>query len=43
MNVSENRYLKSSYVPTGNYLRIYTGSEDTEDLIGDLNVGFKKI
>ena len=43
MNVSENRNLKSSYVPTGNYLRIYTGSEDTEDLIGDLNVGFEKL
>ena len=43
MNVSENRNLKSSYIPTGNYLRIYTGSEDTEDLIGDLNVGFEKI
>ena len=43
MNVSDNRNLKSSYVPTGNYLRIYTGSEDTEDLIGDLNVGFEKI
>ena len=43
MNVSENRNLKSSYVPTGNYLRIYTGSEDTEDLIGDLDVGLKKI
>ena len=43
MNVSENRNLKSSFVPTGNYLRIYTGSEDTEDLIGDLNVGFEKI
>ena len=42
MNVSENRNLKSSYVPTGNYLRIYTGSEDTEDLIRDLNVGFEK-
>ena len=43
MTVSENRNLKSSYVPTGNYLRIYTGSEDTEDLIEDLNVGFEKI
>ena len=43
MNVSENRNLKSSYVPTGNYLIIYTGSEDTEDLIRDLNVGFEKI
>ena len=43
MNVSENRNLKSSYVPTGNYLRIYAGSEDTKDLIGDLKVGFEKI
>ena len=43
MNVSENRNLKSSYVPTGNYLRIYTGSEDTEDLIEDLDLGLKKI
>ena len=43
MNVSENRNLKSSYVPTGNYLRIYTGSENTEDLISDLNVGFEKL
>ena len=43
MNVSENRNLKSSYIPTGNYLRIYTGSEDTEDLIGDLNVGFENL
>ena len=43
MNVSENRNLKSSYVPTGNYLRIYTGSEDTQDLIDDLNFGFEKL
>ena len=43
MNVSENRNLKSSYVPTGNYLRIYTGSENAEDLISDLKVGFEKL
>ena len=43
MDVSENRNLKSSYVPTGSYLRIYTGSEDTQDLIDDLNFGFKKL
>ena len=43
MNVSENRNLKSSYIPTGNYLRIYTGSEDTKDLINDLNFGFEKL
>ena len=43
MNVSENRNLKSSYVPTGIYLRIYTGSENAEDLISDLKVGFEKL
>ena len=43
MNVSENRNLKSSYIPSGQYLRIYTGTEDTEDLINDLNNGFKKL
>ena len=43
MNVSENRNLKSSYIPTGSYLRIYAGSEDTEDLISDLKIGFDKL
>ena len=38
MNISESRKLKSSYVPSGEYLRIYTGSENTEDLIEDLNL-----
>ena len=27
MEISENRNLKSSYVPSGVYLRIYTGTE----------------
>jgi cystathionine beta-lyase/cystathionine gamma-synthase len=43
MNISESRKLKSSYVPSGEYLRIYTGSENTEDLIEDLNSGFNSI
>ena len=43
MNVSENRNLKSSFIPSGQYLRIYAGTEDTEDLINDLNNGFKKL
>ena len=43
MNVPENRNLKSSFIPSGQYLRIYTGTEDTEDLINDLDNGFKKL
>ena len=40
MNISENRDLKSSYVPNGEYLRIYTGSENINDLINDLENAF---
>jgi cystathionine beta-lyase len=40
MNISDNRDLKSSYVPKGEYLRIYTGSENIEDLINDLEKAF---
>ena len=43
MNVAENRNLKSSYIPTGQYMRIYTGTEDSKDLINDLNSGFEKL
>ena len=43
MNVAENRNLKSSFIPSGQYLRIYAGTEDAEDLINDLNNGFKKL
>ena len=40
MNISENRHLKSSYVPKGEYLRVYAGSENIDDLINDLEKGF---
>ena len=43
MNVGENRYLKSSYVPKGEYLRIYAGSENIDDLINDLENGFTEL
>ncbi len=43
MNVAENRNLKSSYIPSGQYLRIYAGTENSEDLINDLNSGFEKL
>ena len=43
MNIGENRHLKSSYVPKGEYLRIYAGSENIDDLINDLENGFKEL
>ena len=43
MNVAENRNLKSSFIPSGQYMRIYTGTEDSKDLINDLNSGFGKL
>ena len=43
MNISENRHLKSSYVPKGEYLRVYEGSENIDDLINDLEKGFTEL
>ena len=43
MDISANRNIKSSYIPSGQYLRIYSGSEQIEDLIKDLNLGFKNL
>ena len=43
MNIAENRKLKSSYIPTGQYLRIYTGSENIKDLKDDLDFGFNQL
>ena len=43
MNIIENRILKSSFIPSGQYLRIYAGTEDSEELINDLNSGFEKL
>ena len=43
MNIAENRNLNSSYIPSGQYLRIYTGSEHVQDLKNDLDLGFQKL
>lgn len=43
MSIAENRNLKSSFIPSGQYLRIYAGTEDIKDLINDLDNGFKKL
>jgi len=42
-DVSKIRKLKSSYVPSGQYLRIYTGTEDIEILLNDLDFAFKRM
>ena len=37
------RNLSSSYLPTGEYLRIYVGTEDISDLIQDIENSFLKM
>ena len=43
MEISESRNVDTSYIPSGVYLRIYTGSENIIDLIDDLENGFKEL
>ncbi len=42
-DVSKCRNLSSSYVPSGQYLRIYAGTEDIKDLLDDLDFAFKRM
>lgn len=42
-DISKSRKLSSSYIPSGQYLRIYTGTEDIEVLMNDLDLAFKKM
>jgi|TARA_R100000455_G_C6273233_1_gene130602 cystathionine beta-lyase len=42
-DISKSRKLNSSYVPSGQYLRIYTGTEDIESLLNDLDFAFKRM
>lgn len=42
-DVSKCRNLSTSYVPSGQYLRIYTGTEGAKDLINDLDYAFNKM
>ena len=42
-DLASSRSLPSSYVPKGQYLRIYIGIEDIEDLIEDINSSLKKM
>jgi len=43
MDVKESRNVKSSYVPKGPYLRIYTGSENIKDLKNDFENGLHEM
>ena len=43
MDVKGSRNVKSSYVPKGPYLRIYTGSENIKDLENDFQNGLEEM
>ncbi len=42
-DIKSNRTIKKSYVPNGEYLRIYVGIENIEDIIDDVSISFIKM
>ena len=42
-DVKSNRTINTSYVPTGEYLRIYVGIENIEDILDDVRDSFTKM
>jgi len=42
-DVKSNRTINTSYVPKGEYLRIYVGIENIEDILDDVRVSFTKM
>jgi len=42
-DIKSNRTIKKSYVPNGEYLRIYVGIENIEDIIDDVSISFTKM
>ena len=42
-NIKSNRTIKKSYVPNGEYLRIYVGIENIEDILDDVRGSFTKM
>ena len=42
-DVKSNRTINTSYVPKGEYLRIYVGIENIEDILDDVKVSFTKM
>lgn len=41
--INTMRNIKTSYIPKGEYLRIYVGIENEEDILNDVNSAFKKM
>ena len=42
-DIKSNRTIKKSYVPNGEYLRIYVGIENIQDIIDDVSISFTKM
>ena len=42
-DVKSNRTINTSYVPKGEYLRIYVGIENIEDILDDVRDSFIKM
>ena len=42
-DIKLNRIINTSYVPNGEYLRIYVGIENIEDIIDDVSISFTKM
>ena len=42
-DIKSNRTINTSYVPNGEYLRIYVGIENIEDIIDDVSISFTKM
>ena len=42
-DIKSNRTIKESYLPNGEYLRIYVGIENIEDIIDDVSISFTKM
>ncbi len=42
-DLKKARVLKTSYLPSGEYLRIYVGIENIKDLLNDISESFKKV
>ena len=42
-DIKSNRKIKTSYVPKGEYLRIYVGIENIEDILNDIRISFTKM
>ena len=42
-DVKSNRTINTSYVPNGEYLRIYVGIENIEDILDDVKISFTKM